>query len=369
MLYLLDPLRETDGWQLVFSLFESITFRAAAAGATAFLICVVLFPALIRFLRAHGIVEDTSHPDSTFLTEAHGHKKGMPTMGGIGILVGILGAGLLWADLTNTYVIVAMAVTLALGCLGAVDDIMKIRKIGRRGMPGRIKLGFQVLIATAAVGVLYHFGDGPFPATKLAIPFLKPDLFAPDLGWLYVPFAVVVIVGCSNAVNLPAGLDGLAAGCTSVSALVYAALAYLAGHAALAGYLNIPFVRGSGELVILCTALAGAAIGFLWYNAHPAQVFMGDTGSLAMGGLIGVVACAAKQEILLVFVGGVFVIEAASVIIQVGSFKLFGRRVFLISPFHHHLVEKGWSESKVVVRFWILSVLCALVSVASLKVR
>jgi phospho-N-acetylmuramoyl-pentapeptide-transferase len=231
------------------------------------------------------------------------------------------------------------------------------------------KLALQVLVA-GSLGLFFAFGGtGTFSPSRLAVPFVKPDLFAPEIGLVYAAVVVFLVVGSSNAVNLTDGLDGLAAGCTAVAALAYAVLAYTAGHAAFADYLHIPFIRGAEELVIVCAALAGSALGFLWYNTHPAEVFMGDTGSLPIGGLLAVVACAAKQEILLALVGGVFVLEAGSVLLQVGSFKLTGRRVFRIAPLHHHFQFKGWSEDKVVVRFWIVAVILALVSVATLKVR
>jgi len=369
VLYLLHRLHEADSWRLVFNLFRYVTFRAAAAAATAFIGTVILLPVLIRLLRRSQILENTAHPHSEELTRLHKQKNGTPTMGGLGILAGVLGASLLWADLANRYVLLAMAMVIALGALGVADDWMKLRGIGLPGMPGRWKLAGQVVVATAVGLILAAGGDGGFSATRLAVPFLKPDIFTPELGPWYAAIAVFLIVGSSNAVNLTDGLDGLASGCSTVAALAYSVLAYIAGHSAIAGYLNVPFIRGAEEMTILCAAMGGALLAFLWYNAHPAEIFMGDTGALAIGGLLGVAACVAKQELLLALVGGVFVLETGSVILQVASFKLRRRRIFRIAPLHLHLRSIGWSEDKVVVRFWIVSIICALMSVATLKVR
>jgi phospho-N-acetylmuramoyl-pentapeptide-transferase len=367
--YFLHRLHEPDSWRLVLNLFRYVTFRAAAAAATAFLVTVILMPYLIRRLRALKVTEKAENPDSEKLADLHRHKNGTPTMGGLGMLAGVLSAALLWADVTNRYVLVAVGTTLALGLLGFADDWMKLTRPGRRGMRARTKLLLQCLVACAAAIVLVAGGAGPFSSTRLAFPFVKPDLFAPELGGFYAILVVFLVVGSSNAVNLTDGLDGLASGCVAVAALAYAALAYVAGHAELAGYLGVPFIRGAEEMVILCAALGGSALGFLWYNTHPAEIFMGDTGSLSIGGLLAVAACVAKQELILGLVGGVFVIEAGSVLLQVASFKLSGRRLFRIAPLHHHFQFKGWSEDKVVVRFWIVAVILALASVATLKVR
>ena len=376
MFYLLHRLHEPDSWRLVFNLFRYVTFRSAAAAVTAFLVTVLLLPALIRKLRALKVVENAENPDSVRLAELHRHKTGTPTMGGLGMLAGLLGAGLLWADLTNRYVLLAMGTVLALGALGFADDWMKLRGICRKGMPARWKFLAQVVIG-AGVGLFFVcFGDSPFRAqlnpgysTTLQLPFVRSDLFVLQLGWVYAAVAMFLVVGSSNAVNLTDGLDGLAAGCSAVAALAYAAFAYVAGHGGLSGYLNVTSVPDAEEVVILCAALGGASLGFLWYNTHPADVFMGDTGSLPIGGLLAVAACVAKQELLLALVGGVFVLEAGSVLLQVASFKLCGKRIFRIAPLHHHFQFKGWSEDKVVVRFWIMSVIFALTSVATLKTR
>jgi phospho-N-acetylmuramoyl-pentapeptide-transferase len=367
--HLLHHLHEADSWRLVFNLFRYVTFRAAAAAATAFLVTVVMLPWLIRRLRSRRILERAENPDSARLAALQRRKTGTPTMGGVGILAGVLGAGALWANLANPYVHLAMGTALALGLVGFADDWMKLKRLGKHGMSVKRKLALQILIAAGVGAVLAIGGEGPFSPTRLAFPFVKSDFFAPELGILYLALAVFLIVGSSNAVNLTDGLDGLASGCAVVAALAYAALAYVAGHSELAGYLNVPFIRGAEEMVVLCAALGGASLGFLWYNTHPAEIFMGDTGSLAIGGMLAVAACVAKQELLLALVGGVFVLEAGSVLVQVGSFKLTGRRVFRIAPIHHHFQFKGWSEDKVVVRFWIMAVIFALMSVATLKVR
>ncbi len=369
MLYLLHKLYEPNSWKLVFNLFRYVTVRSAAAAATAFLVTVLFLPALIRRLKALQVVENTRHPDSEWLSERQRHKSGTPTMGGLGILAGLLGATLLWADLSNQYVLCAMLGTFALGCIGFIDDWMKLHGIGRNGMPMRWKLLAQTVVAAGVALFFIYGGTGPFSATRLAVPFIKPSIFAPELGLAYAAVVVFLVVGSSNAVNITDGLDGLAAGCTGVAALAYTVLAYVAGHAAFADYLHVPFVRGSHELVILCAALGGSILGFLWYNAEPAQIFMGDTGSLAIGGLIGIVACAAKQELLLAMVGGVFVMEAGSVILQVASFRLRGKRIFRIAPLHHHLQRIGWSDATILARFWIMAVIFALTSVATLKIR
>ncbi len=388
MLYLLHRLHEPDSWRLVFNLFRYVTFRSAAAAATAFIVTVVFLPALIRRLKRLKVLENTGHPHSEWLSERRRHKNGTPTMGGLAILAGLVGATALWADPANSYVHCALLGALALGAVGFVDDWMKLRGIGERGMPGRVKFALQVTVAVVIGLVLVYWGQGgpfgstagpaaglhwaeggPLSATRLAVPFLKPAVFAPELGILYVGVVVLVVVGCSNAANLTDGVDGLAAGCTGVATLTYAALAYLAGHATFAAYLNIPYVPGAQELVVVCAALGGSLLAFLWYNAQPAQVFMGDTGALAIGGLIGIVACMAKQELLLVLVGGVFVVEAGSVILQVSWFKLTGRRLFLMAPLHHHFQKLGWPDEKIVTRFWIMSLIFALSSVATLKVR
>jgi phospho-N-acetylmuramoyl-pentapeptide-transferase len=370
VLYLLRHLHAEDSWRLVFNLFGYVTFRAACAALTAFLAGVTVMPWVIARLRRSRVLERVDNADSQRLTALHSHKAGTPTLGGVVLVGSALGAGVLWADLANRYVLLALGATLGLALVGLLDDLIKLRRAGRRrGMSARWKLALQIVVGAAVGGFLAFVECPTFEATRLTVPFFKPEILAPDLGVAYVAFAALVIVGSSNAVNLTDGLDGLAAGCSAVAAVSYAALAYLAGHARLADYLNLPFVRGAEELTILCAALGGATLGFLWYNAHPAEIFMGDTGSLAVGGLLATCACAAKHELLLALIGGVFVLEAGSVMLQVASFRLFGRRVFRIAPIHHHFQFKGWPENKIVVRFWIVAVILALLGAATLKVR
>ena len=359
MLYhLLYPLHSTFG---ALNVFRYITVRSIGGAVTAFLIMILLGPVLIRFLQRHqlGQVVRDNGP------ETHLAKQGVPTMGGMLILFAVLSGTLLWARLDNPLVWLMAFVLLFFGLIGALDDWRKIIHKDSRGLSAKGKLVLQILGA-AVVGsfVWLHPGyDG-----HLSVPFIK-DL-RPDLGWFYVVFAVLVIVGASNAVNLTDGLDGLAAGPMVVSASVYLVFAYVAGHVVLAEYLQIPHVKDAGELAIFCGALVGACLGFLWFNAYPAQVFMGDVGSLGLGGALGAVAIIIKQEILLAIVGGVFVMEALSVILQVGYFKFSnGKRIFLMAPFHHHFEKKGWHESKVVVRFWIVSIILGFLAIATLKLR
>ncbi len=358
MLYhLLYPLHELFA---PFNVFRYITFRAAGAAVTALLLSLVLGPGFIRALRRNQLGQSIREEGP----ESHRGKAGTPTMGGLLILFALLVPTLLWADLANTYVWVAVAVTLTYGLIGFLDDFLKIRRRHNRGLSARSKLGLQV--AAGAVTGLVLYGLPDFNNT-LAFPFLKHLVLS--LGALYVPFAVLVLVGTSNAVNLTDGLDGLAIGATVVAAATYAVFTYLAGNVVLGGYLQVELIPGVGEVTVFCAALVGASLGFLWFNAHPAEVFMGDVGSLSLGAAIGVVALLAKQEILLVLVGGLFVLEAVSVILQVASFKLTGKRVFRMAPLHHHFELAGWAESKVIVRFWILAVLFALVSLSTLKLR
>jgi len=344
-----------------FNVFRYITFRTVGAAITAFLFFVLVAPAFIRFIRKlqlGQVVRDDG-------PETHIKKEGIPTMGGMLIIFTIINTTLLWANLTNRYVWVILGVTLWFGCIGAVDDFRKISIRSSKGLSPRGKLFLQVTGALLLGLILYihpNF-DG-----HLSFPFFK--MLRPDLGWLYIIFAMFVIVGSSNAVNLTDGLDGLAAGPIIITSGVYLIFSYLAGHAVLADYLQIPYVPGAGELAVFCGALVGSSLGFLWFNAYPAQMFMGDVGSLAIGGTLGTIAIITKQEILLAIVGGIFVMEALSVIIQVGFFKISGgRRVFLMAPFHHHFEKKGWAEPKVVVRFWIISIILGLLALATLKLR
>ncbi len=359
MLYhILYPLHTTF---IGFNVFRYITFRAICAAVTAFLVMLIFGPMFIRTMRRMQIGQVVRDDGP----ETHLKKQGVPTMGGILILTAICVATLAWAKLDSYQVWLMLFSLVFYGMIGAIDDAKKITKKNTAGLSARGKLILQITGALVVGVVIYlHPGfDG-----RLAIPFLKD--FAPDLGWVYIVFAVFVIVGSSNAVNLTDGLDGLAAGPTVVSAAVYLVFSYLAGHIVLADYLQIPYVPGAGELAVFCGAMVGACLGFLWFNAFPAQMFMGDVGSLALGGSIGAVAIIIKQEILLAIVGGVFVMEALSVIMQVGYFKLtHGKRIFLMAPFHHHFEKKGWHEPKVVVRFWIVSIILGLFALATLKLR
>jgi phospho-N-acetylmuramoyl-pentapeptide-transferase len=293
-------------------------------------------------------------------------KQGTPTMGGFMILFGMTAGTLLWADLTNAYVWAALMVTLGFGGIGFFDDYLKVTKRSSRGVPGKLKLLLQVLIAGAAA-IWINMVTEPQLTSQLALPFVKDVLV--DLGWFYIVFAVLVMVGASNAVNLTDGLDGLAIMPVIIAASSFALIAYLVGNAVFSDYLKIHFVFGAGELTVFLGALIGAGLGFLWFNAPPAMVFMGDTGSLALGGALGSVAVITKHEIVLAIVGGLFVLETISVIVQVISFKLTGKRVFRMAPLHHHYEQKGWAEPTIVIRFWIIALILALIGLASLKLR
>jgi phospho-N-acetylmuramoyl-pentapeptide-transferase len=355
--YLLYPLRDIIP---AFNVFRYITFRVAAAIVTALLLSWLLGPWFVRRLRSLSVGQNIRDVGP----QAHQVKAGTPTMGGILILFACLGATLLWGNLANPYVWIVVLVTAAFGAIGFADDYIKVRKRRSLGLTARAKMGLQIL-AAGIMGVALFLLPG-FDS-HLTFPFLKRLVL--ELGIFYIPFVVIVLVGASNAVNLTDGLDGLAIGTTSVAAATYAVFTYVAGNRVISGYLQISHVPGVGEVAVFCGALVGAGLGFLWYNAHPAEVFMGDVGSLALGAGIGSVAILAKQEILLALVGGVFVLEALSVIIQVASFKLRGKRVFRMSPLHHHFELSGWAEPKVIVRFWILSILFALLSLSTLKLR
>ena len=357
MLYhLLYPLASEFG---LFNVFRYITFRTAAATLTALFISFIVGPALIRALGRLEVGQPIREigPD-------HQGKEGTPTMGGLLILMSLLVSVLLWSNLDNRQVWIVVGVTTAYGLLGFIDDYRKVKQRDSAGISARVKLLWQTGIAIAVAVAIY--GDPSFDA-ELSVPFFKD--FTPHIGWLYVPVAAFIIVGTSNAVNLTDGLDGLAIGPTMVTAATFLILAYASGHAVIAEYLSVKNVPGAGHLAIFCGALIGGGLGFLWFNASPAQLFMGDVGSLALGGALGTIAVLIRQEFLLVVVGGIFVIEALSVIIQVASFKLTGKRVFLMAPIHHHFEKLGWPEQKIVVRFWIVSAILGLVALSSLKIR
>ena len=342
---------------------QYITFRTAAAGSTAFLISLLMGPWMIRTLREFQIGQVVRDE----LSETHQMKAGTPTMGGLLILAAALVPTLLWGDLTNTYVWVAMLSTAAFGCVGFLDDYLKIGRKNHHGLLPRYKLVGQGVVGVAVGLALLWLNSQGMYSTELFFPFLK--WLTPDLGWLYVPFAVLVLATSSNAVNLTDGLDGLAISIFTVAAAALTALAYVTGHAIFADYLLLAHVAPAAELTIFCGALVGAGLGFLWYNSYPAELFMGDVGSLALGGALGTVALLIKKELLLPIVGAVFAIELLSVVIQVGSFKLTGRRVFRMAPLHHHCELIGWSEPKVITRFLILAVVFACFSLATLKLR
>ena len=358
---LLYPLADEFG---LFNLFRYLTFRTGAAVLTALLVIFLVGPVLIRWLRGKqgdGQPIRDEGPESHLVT-----KAGTPTMGGFLILLGLGVSTLLWADITNGYVWVVLLVALGYGAIGFADDFLKVTRRSSRGLPGWLKLTGEMAIAVvAAVWVAFLLPDAL--DSHLAVPFLKNVLL--PLGWLFVPFAAFVMVGTSNAVNLTDGLDGLAIVPIMIVAACFALISYLVGNAVFAGYLQVHMVPGSGELAVLCGALVGASLGFLWFNAPPAMVFMGDTGSLAAGGAIGAVSVITKHELVLVIIGGLFVLETASVIVQVVSFKLTGRRVFRMAPLHHHFEQKGWAESTIVIRFWIIAFVLALLGLSTLKLR
>jgi phospho-N-acetylmuramoyl-pentapeptide-transferase len=409
-LYLLSQTGAT--WLHPFNVFQYVTFRAAGAAFCAFVIALLIGPRIIRRLREMKITDRPVKNDSRQLDEMHKGKASTPTMGGLLIVGGTVLSILLWAAWPGAfyqtkerpeapaaaaaavaapapaaaagqprslaeryggyYVLLGLAVLLATAALGFVDDRFKL--LGVKGLRLWTKLAWQVLIGLAAALAIYHLIDGP-EAGRVSIPFFRYDKTYIHLGELlpwgaaFVVFAALVLVGSSNAVNLTDGLDGLAGGCAALVAVTYAALAYVASNARWCEYLRVPFVQGSGELAVCAAALGGACLGFLWFNSHPAEVFMGDTGSLPIGAFIGYTALAVKHEFLLVLVGGVFVAEAVSVLLQIASFRMFGRRIFKCAPLHHHFEFLGWPENKVVVRFWIAGIVLALASIATLKIR
>jgi len=343
----------------VFNVIRYITFRTGAATLTALFLSFLLGPSLIRWLARMRVGQPIRE-----IGPAHQSKAGTPTMGGLLILLSLIVSVLLWSNLDNRFVWTVMGVTVGYGLLGFIDDYRKVKQQHSGGISARMKLFWQTALALAVAIAIYH--DPGFDA-QLSVPFFKN--FTPHLGWLYVPLATFIIVAASNAVNLTDGLDGLAIGPVMIAAGTFLLLAYAAGHAGISEYLAIKFVPGSGHLAIFCGALIGGGLGFLWFNASPAQLFMGDVGSLALGGALGTIAVLIRQEFLLAVVGGVFVIETLSVVIQVFWFKLTGNRVFLMAPIHHHFEKLGWPEQKIVVRFWIVSAILGLVALSSLKLR
>jgi phospho-N-acetylmuramoyl-pentapeptide-transferase len=352
-----------------FNVFLYVTFRAIAAAVTAFVGTLMFGNFIIRMLIALKLGQPIRGAAEVHrLAELHGVKQGTPTMGGVLVIGAVLVASVMWARLDNQFVWLALFTLVYLGGLGFADDYLKVTKKKSAGISGRIKLVCQIVLAAIVAGVFLTNPLLEVQARALYVPFVKAPVIA-NMSWFTFVFFALVIVGSSNAVNLTDGLDGLATGCTITVAFAYALLSYAAGNFRIAEYLQVPFYPFAGELTVVCSALIGAGLGFLWFNCYPAKVFMGDTGSLAIGGMLGVVAICCKQELLLVVVGGVFVIEAFSVILQVLSFKLTGKRFFVMSPLHHHFELTGWKESTVIVRFWILSIIFALLGLATLKLR
>lgn len=347
-----------------FNLFRYLTFRAGGAVMTALIVAFVIGPSLINWLRRwqkQGQPIRLDGPESHLLT-----KKGTPTMGGFLILIALAISTLLWADLRDSYVWIVLLVTLGYGMIGFLDDFLKVSKRNTKGLPGKLKLLGQFGIAAGAAAWTMALQPDPL-AGAVAVPFFKHVLI--QLGWMYIPFGIFVIVGASNSVNLTDGLDGLAIVPVMIAAFVFAIISYLVGHAVFANYLQIHYVSGAGELAVFCGALVGAGLGFLWFNAPPAMVFMGDTGSLALGGALGAISVVTKHELVLAIVGGLFVLETISVIVQVASFKLTGKRVFRMAPLHHHFEKKGWAEPTVVIRFWIIAGILAMAGLSTLKLR
>ncbi|MFC5585630.1 phospho-N-acetylmuramoyl-pentapeptide-transferase [Nitratireductor kimnyeongensis] len=347
----------------VLNVFRYITFRTGGALITSALIVFLFGPMIITSLRVR---QGKGQPIRADGPQTHFKKAGTPTMGGLMMLSGILGSCALWANLSSVYVWVVLMVTVGFGAIGFYDDYLKVTKQSHLGFSGKARLSAEFLIAGLAAWTIMQAGQAPF-SSSLTFPFFKDFLL--NLGIFFIPFAAFVIVGAGNAVNLTDGLDGLATVPVMVAAASFGVIAYLSGNAIFANYLQIHFVPGTGELAVILGAVIGAGLGFLWFNAPPAAIFMGDTGSLALGGLIGSVAVATKHEIVLAIIGGLFVVEILSVIIQVAVFKMTGKRVFLMAPIHHHFEKLGWTESQVVIRFWIIAVLLALIGLSTLKLR
>ncbi|MCL2174640.1 MAG: phospho-N-acetylmuramoyl-pentapeptide-transferase [Treponema sp.] len=344
-----------------FRVFSYLTFRSAFAGVTTLLICFIFGGKIIEFLRRIKIGQNirTDGP------QTHLAKTGTPTMGGIFIIISVVIAMLFWGDLQNKNIWIVMGAFIGFGVIGFLDDFLKVRRHNSEGLPAWAKLIGQFTVAITVVLILYFTGDKT--TTALYVPFFKDPVI--DMGWIWIPFAVLLVVGESNAVNISDGLDGLLAGLLIIVFLTLAVLTYITGRIDYSNYLGIPYVPRAGEITVFCLAAAGACVGFLWFNAHPASVFMGDVGSLSLGGVIGVISLITKKELLILIIGGVFVLEIASVVIQVISFKLSGKRVFRMAPLHHHYELIGWPEAKTVIRFWILGGLFAVIALSTLKIQ
>lgn len=344
------------------NVFRYITFRTALAIITSMLITFVIAPGLINRIRKLSMTQYVRDDGP----QTHLKKEGTPTMGGIMIILSVVSSVLMWGDLTNKFILIMIASITGFGLVGFADDYMKVIRKNPKGLRGWYKFSAQIALAIA-IGFTFYQDPNDIYIAKLSIPFFKKWLI--DLGWLYIPFTILVIVGSSNAVNLTDGIDGLAIGLVAVASLANAVFVYISGHSGFSQYLNVLYLPGTGELTVFCGAMFGASLGFLWYNCYPAEIFMGDVGSLSLGGALGTLAVITKQEIVLAVVGAIFVIETFSVIIQVASFKLTGRRVFKMAPIHHHFEVKGWPEPKVIIRFWIVGIALALLSLTTLKIR
>lgn len=345
-----------------FHVFQYLTLRAILGILTALVISLLIGPEMIRRLSFHQIGQHVRHDGP----QSHLSKAGTPTMGGALILVAIFSSTLLWSDLNNRYMWVVLVVTLAFGAIGWLDDYKKLIKHQSKGLSARAKFSWQLIAGGSAAIFLYATASLPVE-TQFIIPIFKNVVL--DLGWLYIPLTLFVIVGTSNAVNLTDGLDGLAIMPSVMVSGAFAIFSYAAGHASFANYLGVPHIPGAGELIVFCGSLVGAGLGFLWFNAYPAQVFMGDVGALSLGAALGILAVVVRQEFVLFIMGGVFVMETISVILQVASFKLTGQRIFRMAPIHHHFELKGWPEPRVIVRFWIITVVLVLIGLATLKIR
>lgn len=357
---LLGPLADQF---ILFNLFNSLTFRAGGAVVTALVVAFLFGPKIIGWLRQQ---QPEGQPIREDGPQSHFKKAGTPTMGGFLILLAIIVSTLLWADLTNGYVWTLLLITVGFGAIGFADDYQKLTKSKSKGIPARVRLLAEIIVAGVATLWIMHLTPSPLD-TALALPFVKNFLI--ELSWFFVPFAIFVIVGASNSVNLTDGLDGLAIVPVMIAATCFGLISYVTGNVVFSNYLLIFSVPGAGELAVFCGALIGAGLGFLWFNAPPAMVFMGDTGSLSMGGALGGIAVVTKHELVLAIIGGLFVLETVSVIVQVGSFKLTGKRVFRMAPLHHHFEQKGWAEPTIVIRFWIIATVLALIGLATLKLR
>ncbi len=361
LLEMLGPLTDELGF---LRLFEFITFRTGGAVMTSLLLCFVLGGPVIRWLRhkqREGQPIRSDGPAGHLLT-----KKGTPTMGGVLVLLSVSLSTLIWMDIENAYVWIVLLVTAGFGLVGFADDYVKLTRRTHQGLPGKLRVTIEVIIALAAAWWFSRLAPEALQTT-LAVPFFKDVLI--ELGWFFLPFAMFVIVGASNAVNLTDGLDGLAIVPIMIAAACFGLIAYLVGNTIYSEYLGLHYVPGSGGLAVFCGALVGAALGFLWFNAPPAMVFMGDTGSLSVGGALGAISVVTKHELVLAIIGGLFVLETASVIVQVASYKLTGKRVFRMAPLHHHFEQKGWQEATIVIRFWIIASILALIGLATLKLR